>query len=295
MRVSGTMLLTFAAAILSVGTAEAGIYNPGERDELYPDFINGPPEKNFRDVVYALRSIAVPLPQVDNPVRRRYVFQQELLEKVRSSDLKTVADRLQASAVLIRRRKFKEAEEVLRPVAMQQSELDNIPLQSNFATALHLSGDLQGAYYTLNPVVSQWKKTRWDQLSEPRRKALEQVGWQQGLYEHYRNCDTAYLQLLKLRRRARLTKKAGKGLVQPPDALFEVGDPPRPVRFTNTSGEYTAGSIPDALPKSALGIVQQLVFWMPEDLRLYWLLGDVYNWRRATSRASSLRIKSLRS
>lgn len=273
------ILLVLAAALVGASTVSAGVYNPGETDEtaLYPDFIGGPPGRDFRDVIHILRSIPVDLPQVDNPVRRRYVFQQELLKRVPAVDLKTQADRLQASAVLIRRRKFKEAEEVLRPAATQVSELDNIPLQSNFATALHLAGNLQAAVDTLRPVINSWKETRWEDLPEPRRQALERIGWHQGLYETYRNCDTMYLRLLRLRLREQLTKKAGTGPVQPPDALFEVGDPPRPVRFTSENGEYTAGRIPDALPKNALGIVQQLVVWLPDDLRLYWLLGDVYN------------------
>ena len=45
MRVFGRLLLTLGAAILSVSTAQAGVYNPGESDDvaLYPDFIGGPP------------------------------------------------------------------------------------------------------------------------------------------------------------------------------------------------------------------------------------------------------------
>src|SRR5579859_7966484 len=111
MRCWGWTLLTIGTALVGAGTASAGIYNPGEVDELYSDFI-GPPGKNFRDVIIHLRSIRVPLPQVDNPVRRRFLFQDELLRKFPITDLKTAEDRLQASAVLIRRRKFKEAEEV---------------------------------------------------------------------------------------------------------------------------------------------------------------------------------------
>ena len=31
------------------------------------------------------------------------------------------------------------------------------------------------------------------------------------------------------------------------------------------------------LPKYAIEIVQQLLVWLPEDARLYWLLGELYN------------------
>ena len=54
-----------------------------------------------------------------------------------------------------------------------------------------------------------------------------------------------------------------------------------PVRFVGGNGEYAAGSIAESekkkLPADALAIVQQLVLWHPQDARLYWLLGELYN------------------
>jgi hypothetical protein len=280
MRIWGRILLAIGLGIVSASTARAGIYNPGASDDevaLYPEFIRSRNGKDFRDVILTLQSISVPVPQVDNAIRRRYIFQEELLKKYPPTALKTVEDRLQASAVLIRRRKFDEAQQLLRPVAMQQSELDNIPLQSNFVTALHLSGNLQAAIDTLGPVVRKWKQTPWEDVSDQRRQFLQRIGWDQGLYENYSNCDAAYLRLLKLRLREQLAKKSDKGL-QPADALFEDDSrPPRPIRFAGENGEYTAGRSPDKVPARALAIVQQLILWLPDDLRVYWLLGDVYN------------------
>jgi hypothetical protein len=58
------------------------------------------------------------------------------------------------------------------------------------------------------------------------------------------------------------------------DALF-------PVRFIGPSGAYEAGTIADAerakLPADAVTVVQQLLLWFPEDSRLLWLLGELYN------------------
>jgi hypothetical protein len=58
------------------------------------------------------------------------------------------------------------------------------------------------------------------------------------------------------------------------DALF-------PARFIGPSGEYEAGALADAekakLPSNAVAIVQQLLLWFPEDTRLLWLLGELYN------------------
>src|SRR5438105_15149332 len=65
--------LILVSSLLISGTVAAGVYNPGESDEAatYPDFINGPPGKDFREVVMTLRIIPLKQPEVDKPVRRR--------------------------------------------------------------------------------------------------------------------------------------------------------------------------------------------------------------------------------
>jgi hypothetical protein len=311
MRSKGLGLLLLVLAIFAPGSAQAGIYNPGESEETatYPDYMDSRLGKNFRDVIFILRSIPLEHPQVDNPVRRRYVFAEELIGKTALGVFKMEDDYLQrsavltrrekfteaeqllrpfavaleASAVLIRRGKFKEAEGLLRPLAVMPQERDNIPLQSNFATALHMAGELQGAYGTLRPVVKEWDS--WDKLSDARKGMLMRIGWSEPIYDLNRVYDTYYLKLLRLRKSERIAKKDSKFLVQLPDALFDDGkDPPSPVRFLNDDGDFEAGKIaasewaklPHKAP-DALAIVQQLVVWMPNDLRLYWLLGEVYN------------------
>jgi hypothetical protein len=58
------------------------------------------------------------------------------------------------------------------------------------------------------------------------------------------------------------------------DALF-------PVQFVGPSGGYEAGTMAEAerakLPDDAIALVQQLLMWFPEDARLLWLLGELYN------------------
>ena len=75
--------------------------------------------------------------------------------------------------------------------------------------------------------------------------------------------------------RQRMSERFRSGRLQPQlDALFDV-------KFIGPSGEYEAGKIaPEQaakLPKDAIATVQQLLFWMPDDARLYWLLGELYN------------------
>jgi ElaB/YqjD/DUF883 family membrane-anchored ribosome-binding protein len=278
--------------ILTAAPAQAGIYNPGESEETatYPDFINSRQGRNFRDVIIILRSIPVTQRQLDdplrtqrdNPIRIRYAFLEELIARSAATSFTTIDERLMASAVLIRRRKFKDAEQLLRPIALAAGEQDNIPIQSNFATALHMDGDLKGAFETLRPIVrDHWKKS-WDELSDERRRELQRIGWTEPVYKLNRNYDTYYLKLLRLRLRERVTNKEHKEVVQLPDALFDdQKDPPSPVRFVSDDGEFEPGKLAAAerakLPTEALAIVQQLIVWMPDDLRLYWLLGELYN------------------
>jgi hypothetical protein len=72
------------------------------------------------------------------------------------------------------------------------------------------------------------------------------------------------------------------------DALFPLFDfeNPRPkdfepLRFVGDSGKFEVGKIAAAekakLPPNAILIVQQLLIWMPDDQRLFWLLGELLN------------------
>jgi hypothetical protein len=188
------------------------------------------------------------------------------------------------SAVLLRRRGkgLESAMTLLKPYVTAPEERDNIAVLSNYATAQHFTGDLLGAFRTLDSALKDHWKQPWDDLSERRRGFLEGIGWSQRDYEFYRDCDSHYAKLLRLRLLEQRNKKASPARVQPPDAIFDDGkDPPSPVRFVNESGDFAAGKIAAAekakLPAGALPIVQQLVVWMPDDLRLYWLLGELYN------------------
>jgi hypothetical protein len=90
----------------------------------------------------------------------------------------------------------------------------------------------------------------------------------------FRAAEKAQMSLL----RARLREGGGStNRLRPPadiDALF-------PVRFIGASGQYEAGKLADAerakLPPDAIATIQQLLLWFPEDTRLLWLLGELYN------------------
>jgi len=71
--------------------------------------------------------------------------------------------------------------------------------------------------------------------------------------------------------------ESGKGIAPDqliPEDLFGV-------QFVGDDGGYHAGQIAAAekkkLPDDAIAIVQQLLFWLPYDARLQWLLAELYN------------------
>jgi hypothetical protein len=286
MRACRRLLPVLAWVLLFTTGASAGVYNPADlRDVvLLPKFIDSPGKPQFRDVIIALRTIPVTsVTGYDTPLRQRYVLVDELAGRVNLAPLKRPEDKLQVSAVLIRRLKSKQAEDYLRPLALRETE--NFLLQSNLATALHQQGKLQEAWDVLNETLRRKKywPEDWTGLSEAQRNFLvNEMGWNEGPFTFYRTCDTYYLKLLKLRLREKLAKKDPKA-PQTVDKLFDDGkDPPTPIPFLSADGRFEAGKIApvdrERLKKiSALAIVQQLVAWQPDDLRLYWLLGEVYN------------------
>ncbi len=93
---------------------------------------------------------------------------------------------------------------------------------------------------------------------------------------------------------ARLRAKEARGPKPPPDN--ELPDRIWPVTFANAAGEYEPGALAAAekakLPggdfPEAIAAAQQLVLWFPTDVRLYWLLGELYA-ARGDARKDDLR------
>lgn len=90
----------------------------------------------------------------------------------------------------------------------------------------------------------------------------------------FRRAEKAQIDLLRARLRESAQRPGRAQAVNEVDALF-------PVRFVGPSGKYEAGKLADEerakLPPDAIALVQQLLLWFPEDTRLLWLLGELYN------------------
>jgi tetratricopeptide (TPR) repeat protein len=133
---------------------------------------------------------------------------------------------------------------------------------ANLATAHQLAGRMERAVSYLQQAKDIWPQ-EWPRMPKA------QLDW-------YRQAERYHLLLVMLRLRQ------GVGRTKTADSLDSLfGGDQGPVRFLGESGQYEAGKMAKAerakLPKEALAIVQQLVLWLPDDTRLYWLLGELYN------------------
>ena len=251
--------------LLQTGRLCAGLYNTAEsavnpRSMTYVD---------FRIAWDKLRAIGSE--QVQSEHRRRYLLVAGLFDPRRPVDL-TPEQRLNLSEYLIRLRRYPEAVAVLEPVALRDPS--NFLVLSNLGTAYQLLGQGDRAIRYLEQAKAAWPKT-----SEQKRRS----GIDDELLSWYRQVEEYQLRLLRLRaREAQTGGRGGGGLPEEPDALFDDnGQPPRPVRFVGESGQYEAGQLAASekakLPANARQIVEQLLVWLPDDNRLYWLLAELLN------------------
>jgi hypothetical protein len=266
--------------------AQGGIYSTTEPDEA----VVSPDYRIFAQSYGSLRNIdGPPLKDTEpapRPLDKRYRLIKALLTGKESQTGLTIEDRLNLGAALIRLRKFQDAIQVMKPA--ERKDPGNFLLLSNLATAYHLGGQGRLALDYMNQSLSAWP-TAWSQLNKERQDFLKEMGWNEAKFAWYRKAETFYRKLLRLRL-PEFLKPPGEEAVGPEtlDNLFDDGEtPPKPVRFVGESGKYEAGTIAKAegkkLPKDAVLIVQQLLLWMasaqPEDIRLNWLLAELYNAR----------------
>jgi tetratricopeptide (TPR) repeat protein len=271
MRTHFMVIRALGISLLSSGLLRAGLYNAAEPIEgpvVAQDGVKALGFSQFEDVLSSLIGIGIQPPpgskQADSLKRRQYLARRdELQAKARAGHI-TTEERVNLSAYLIRLRQYEEAVQLLEPVAAQERQ--NFMLFANLATAHQLAGRLDRALAYLEQTKDVWP-TDWPGLTK------EQLKW-------FRTAEKYHLELVKLRYRELARPPSGRSSAgENLDDLFH-GDR-GPVRFTGENGRYEAGKLAAAerakLPANALAIVQQLVLWLPEDTRLYWLLGELYN------------------
>src|SRR5262249_35449698 len=141
---------------------------------------------------------------------------------------------------------------------------------ANLATAYEQTGIPERALDYRRQALAAWPRDIWP-------------GWSSVQLRWYYKVEKYQLNLLGMRSRpAARPSRSGETL----DELF-----PR-VSFARADGEYDVGRIaPEQwaeIPADALLIVDQLLLWMPNDNRLYWLQGELLNARGDVRAAATI-------
>lgn len=165
-------------------------------------------------------------------------------------------------AYLIRLRQYDKAIRVLSSPAALDHPL--YAALANLGTAYQQTGQLDSAAFSLQRLK---RRGRWEGLPDV------SLAW-------YRRAEEYHLRLVLLRN-GELRLAPGQG-PRPPEHVDDLFGPVgSPVHFVGESGHYEAGRIAAnerrKLPSDAIALVEQLLVWLPEDTRLYWLLGELFN------------------
>src|SRR5262249_12448225 len=223
-------------------------------------------------------------------LRRRYVLIGGLVDPKRAAEL-SVEQRLDLSEYLIRLRRYPEAIGLLQSTAGQ--DRTNFLVLSNLATACQLNDQAERGISYLEQALSErvWPK-KWEELSNEQQAKWASFGLDRERYDWYRKVEGYQLKLLRFRALARERSRGRPGAGEQIDELFAGEEPPKPVSFVGESGEYEPGALAAAeqakLPPNAVQIVEQLLLWLPDDNRLYWLLGELLNARGEVPAAKAI-------
>jgi tetratricopeptide (TPR) repeat protein len=254
-------------ALLGMATpATAGVYSTIEPTP------NLPPEK-IREWVLQLRAAAiVPPGTLDSASLRAFFLRQAAaLEEMRATGVFSTLDLINLSACYIRLGRGETAQpETREPDRLREAirllnsapDRNHFLVQANLASAYFIVGDLDLAIRCQQRALDAWP-TVWAYFNR-----AQLVG--------FRRYERIVLRLLEGRRDEASGRNKGPLDVDPifPGLRF-VGPGPK--------GEYEAGALSsavnDRLPFDAGDIVLQLVRWYPQDMRLYWLLGELLNAR----------------
>lgn len=255
------IFLVASFGVPHVQPAHGGLYNlaePAPIPAMGGKIGKALPFREFRDRLTEF--IQLGNDQLNSPLRQHYLARLGELEGKRRFGRLTVAEQVNLSGYLIRLKRYNAAIDLLTPLAAQ--ERDNFLVLSNLITAHFQSGQFDQALRYF-PQVERGRPSEGDKLTP------EERDW-------FAHVEPYFQKLVKLRFRESRARQPGRMQDPTLDALFDTN-----LRFVGESGEYEAGQLAAAerskLPADALAIVEQLLFWLPDDTRLYWLLGELLN------------------
>ncbi len=256
--------------VVLIGLALLGMTAPVSAG-VYCTFDPTPPElppERIRSWVAQLRAVAVPPKEKLDPASLRGIFDRHraTLEEQKANGVFSTIDRLNLSACYIRLGEMNKAIRLLSSGPDRKHFL----VQANLASAYFLRGlslQAEGDDLLIAHRYQEQALDAWPDVWAP---------FGPGQLVHYRRCERVFLTLLEKRREETTGPRRNASPLEV-DAIFPgfrlVGPGP--------AGEYEAGGhspkVLDRLPVDAYSTVLQLVVWYPQDLRLYWLLGEFLN------------------
>jgi tetratricopeptide (TPR) repeat protein len=265
--------LAVEMSLLASPSLRAGVYNTAEPDQG-PASVEGSVSDlyidRFLDVFLGLSNISNELQGSEKRVH--YLAKKDELERKLQAGAISLEERVNLSAYLQRLRKYDEASQVLEPAVAEGQK--NFMIFANLATAQEQAGRSDRAIYYQTQLLKFWPAQR--------------PGFTQEHLDWYQKVETYYQDLLKLRQRE--TALQGGARPRSPTSLDDLFK--QEVHFVGESGKYEAGKLAAKerakLPKDAVAIVQQLLVWTPDDTRLLWLLGELYNSQGEISAADKI-------
>jgi len=247
--------LAVAMSIIVAAFVRAGLYDPQkpEVELMGPKGLEALPHQVFWDRLSDLRVIAVPN-RPNNKKRDEALAARDKLVKKGSL---TPAERIQLGILRLHLGEFDAA-----LMDLQQAYAANprdFFVMTVLGTVYQQTGQLTEA--------ARYLEAARDLFADKWPANPEQVA-------AIRSLEAAQLKLARLRLREQAISRTGRP--PPPENVDDLFG----IRFIGPSGDYEPGNLADEqkskLPVDATSTVQQLLLWLPNDSRLYWLLGELY-------------------
>jgi hypothetical protein len=265
-------------AIMFAFPVRAGLYSPDEPFIFEIDsagfatpiqFAGG-----FDIMIVSKREVGrMPRTPDETPNRDRKDYLDRVAQRQKKGVNSLSADELAGyTADLIRLNRPGEALNILQPLARD-------PRRGGFLAYAHLAVAHAASNGWPEAYEQQQMAVRYSEFPTAFAKLTRpQLAW-------LKRVEREYYYPFMAHRAEDSRRKRSRDLNEDVDPIFPSAVPPKkaddPFRVAVEGAEYKAGTIADSerkkLPKDAMAIVQQLVLWHPQDARLYWLLGELYN------------------
>src|SRR5207244_3748534 len=149
----------------------------------------------FDQAMENLRMIPWPKVPFEYPLRTRYLMAAELdargIPRAWSS-----RERLGLSAYLIRREKYRDAQQLLERTIQQEPH--NFVALANLAAAYQKDRVDEAISYAKRAIKS-WPE--WQALTKEQQELMKQLRWDPEQFEHYRRVEPYFLKLMERRRK----------------------------------------------------------------------------------------------